>query len=196
MKFEIGCRIAVWMAMCAAVTGCASFPGWTGSGSRPPLAPAVAALPRAAVQTLHVARGDRSLVLQCALDVAPGGWKTACVTATGQRLFTLEVDAAGQARLEGDPAQVGSLDGARMAADIQLALWPIEALQQAQRGSRWSTHDVSSRTRRLLHEQHLVAEVHYCGDDPWSGISWIANYRERYSLEIRTRRPDDADPTD
>ncbi|MCC2657788.1 MAG: hypothetical protein K0Q76_2896 [Panacagrimonas sp.] len=180
-------RAAGGLALAMALTGCAALRPGMPSGPLPPLAPIAPSLPASATQTLLVATGERSLTLQCALEFAPGGWKAACVSITGQRLVTLEVDANGAIRLEGES---GPVDGARIAADIQLALWPIELLQEAQRGSAWSTQQASKRTRRLHHERQLVAEVHYAGDDPWNGTLWVSNYRERYSLEILTRRHD------
>lgn len=178
-----------------ALAGCAALRPGMASGPLPPPALLASSLPASASQTLLVAMGDRSLALQCALNFGPQGWKTACVSVTGQRLVTLEVDADGRIRSDRDAARAGPIDVARMAADIQLALWPIEKLQEAQLGSAWTTQQVSARTRRLLHEHQLVAEVHYAGDDPWNGTLWVSNYRERYSLEIHTRRDDIAHPS-
>lgn len=175
------------------LAGCAALRPGMVPAPLPPLAPLASSLPRSATQTLRIAVGDRALALQCALRLGPDGWRTACVSATGQRLVTLQVDADGRIDLEGDADRAGPIEAARMAADIQLALWPIQMLQEAQRGSAWSTQQVSPHTRRLLHEHQLVAEVHYAGDDPWNGTLWVSNYRERYSLEILTRRHDDSD---
>ena len=130
------------------------------------------------------AYGDRAATLRTALEVNAAGVKLVGVTATGQRLFTASYD--GHAVTAERGAFVPTdIQPERVLADMQLALWPLPALQQALGG----TYDVAEPfggVRRLRRDGRLVAEVHYAGDDPWSGRLWLVSFEHGYSLTVDT----------
>ena len=82
-----------------------------------------------------------------------------------------------------------SLDPERVLADMQLALWPLPAVQAAfrERGPR-GHRAVRRRAPRCRRGDALIAEVHYAGADPWNGRLWFVNFEFDYSLTIDTDR--------
>lgn len=167
--------------------GCATLRGAWGWSPLPPLAATPGDLPASATQTLHAGYPGGRATLLCAFAGQNQGWRSACVSPAGLRVLTLEMDASGHLALEPGPGVPPQLDPARIAADIQLAFWPLDALQSAQEGSAWKTFEASPGTRVLEHGGRLVSEVHYASADPWNGVLWIANFRDDYSLHIVTR---------
>lgn len=143
-------------------------------------------LPASATQTLRIAFGEHAASLQCAFAADHDGWRTACVSAAGQRVLTLAVNAQGELSFEAGAGVPEQIDPRSIAADMQFALWPLDALQAAQTDPRWILSEPVAGTRRLHHDRRLVAEVHYADADPWRGRVWISNFRHGYSLQLDT----------
>ena len=148
----------------------------------PPLSLAAApALP--ATQTLDIAFGSREDTLQCALASEASGWQSVCVNALGLRVFTLAVSATGAITAERGPGVPEALDARRVLADVQLAHWPLAALEAAYAGSPWQVTEASADTRRQWLDGELVSEVHYAGEGA-KARHWLVNLRQGYSLGI------------
>lgn len=143
-------------------------------------------LPASATQTLRIAFGEHAATLQCAFASDAGGWRTACISAAGQRVLTLTANAQGELEFEAGVGVPKQIDPRGIAGDLQLALWPLPTLQAAQTDPRWTLSEPVAGTRRLHHDGHLVAEVHYADADPWRGRAWISNFRHGYSLQLDT----------
>ena len=148
------------------------------------LAPVAAISPRSASQVIHAAYGDRAVTLRTALEVDTGSLKLVGVTATGQRVFTASWDGKTVTAERGVfvPSQV---EPERVLADMQLALWPLPALQTAL-GNSYEVVEPFPGVRRLKHRGQLIAEIHYAGDDPWSGRLWFVSFEHGYSLTVDT----------
>lgn len=166
----------------ALLCGCALVPA-ASAPELPPLAgPATFALP--AAQTLEIAFGNREERLQCALVNAAGSFQSICVNPLGLRVFTLGLGRDGTVTAERGPGVPEALDARRVLADVQLAAWPLTALEAAYAGSRWRVTQASPDTRRQWLDDELVAEVHYAGADA-RARHWLVNLRQRYTLGIR-----------
>lgn len=155
-----------------------------------PIAAPTSQLPASASQTLHAAFGRQSISLSCGLQSAAGSWRAVCVNALGLRVLTLGQSSDGQLTAERGEGVPEALDPKRVLADLQLALWPQAALEAAYQGSDWSIEQPSPETRRLRHQQRLVAEVHYASPSPdtkpWDGPLWLANLAIGYTLGLIT----------
>lgn len=172
------------LAGCAGIAPSARAP----AAPLPLLAPAALGSVQSVQQVLHVAYGEQQATLNAVLTVTPEHLQVIGLNAVGLRLFTVDYDAAGlrAERLPGLPAEI---DPARMLADLQLAFWPLAALQAAARGSAWEVSEPFAGMRRLRRAGRLIAEVHYADDHPWQGRLWLANYEFGYSLAVDSAPP-------
>lgn len=150
-----------------------------------PLASPDAVGARSAAQVIHAAYGAHSVVLRTAIEVTNGRLEVVGVTATGQRVFTARYDGK-TIDAQKSPFVPDKLDPARVLADMQLALWPLPAVQAAFRERGLDVSEPFPGVRRLLRGDALLAEVHYASADPWNGRLWFVNFEFDYSLTIDT----------
>lgn len=106
-------------------------------------------------------------------------------TALGQRVLSLSYDEQGL-RAETLPAE-GAPPAEQVLADLQLAVWPLSALQLAVAGSDWRIAEPRPGTRRVWRGGELYAEIHYANETPWEGRVWLVNFRHAYSVDIESR---------
>jgi hypothetical protein len=149
------------------------------------LAPPDAAGTRSASQVIHAAYGARSIVLRTAIESAPGRLDVVGVTATGQRVFTAHYDGT-RIDAQRSPFVPDRLDPERVLADMQLALWPLSAVQAAFRERGLTVTEPFAGVRRMSRGDTLLAEVHYASADPWAGRLWFVSFEFDYSLTIDT----------
>jgi hypothetical protein len=133
-------------------------------------------------QLLHAAHGAQDASLLCMVTITPQQITVLGLTAMGQRVFTLSYDGS-ELRAERSSFAPERIQPQRILADIQLALWPLAALQAATADSDWQIVEPRPGLRRLLRQQTLESEVHQ--GEP--GRLWLVNLREAYSLDITTR---------
>lgn len=166
----------------AALPACGTTPRHA-AAAVPSLPPSSLGAPRSALQIVHGVFGDEEVAFQCVVDVQPERVTVVGLSALGQRWFSLQLDRNG---LTGEtrPELPVQLEPRRILADLQLALWPLAAWQQALNGSEWQVSEPAPGTRRLRHDGRLVAEVHYAGTDPWRGRLWLSNFEHGYSLAV------------
>jgi hypothetical protein len=151
----------------------------------PTLAPPGAVSARSAEQIVHAAYGARSATLRTVIQVEPALVSVVGVTAGGQRLFTARYDGK-DVTSEQSPFVPKEISPSRVLADMQLALWPLAAVQEAARVAGDEVTEPFAGVRRLRHGDRLVAEVHYASVDPWNGRLWFVNFEFGYSLTIDT----------
>lgn len=178
-----------WLAItvvCALAAGCAAAPtAGPAPATLPLLPPASLQASRSVEQILHAAYGAGDATLQCVVEVTPQRLQVVGLTALGQRVFTLVQDGAGVSA-EASAYAPAFIDPHRIVADMQLAYWPLAALQSAAPpGVRVS--EPRDGVRRLERDGRLVAEVHFADADPWNGRLWLANFEFGYSLDIESR---------
>jgi hypothetical protein len=154
----------------------------TGTATQPLVAPD-AAIPQSARQRLRAMVGDREIVLDCVVEVTPDRVTVVGLLPAGNRVFSVRYDGR-KVEQERTPQVPAQLQPEQLLADLQLAFWPLEALRGAFDGSSWKVSQADSRTRRLLRDGRLVAEVHYGDSDPWRGRVWLVNLERGYALIV------------
>ncbi|HSE84720.1 MAG TPA: DUF3261 domain-containing protein [Candidatus Binatia bacterium] len=133
-------------------------------------------------QHLTVERNGRSDELEALLEVDPRRLDLVGL-ALGQRVLTLHYD--GQIlkawRHAMFPAAVRDED---ILEDLQLILWPAEAVRQALPAG-WRVEEKGLR-RTLLIGEMPVTVIHYSGQPRWSGKVELSNLSYQYRLIIQS----------
>lgn len=163
----------------AALAGCASAP------PPPPrlalkLAPADLGAAFSVQQHLRVERAGRSDELDAALE-ADASHLELVGLAFGQRVLTLHYDGGllTSWRHPMLPAQVRAED---VLEDLQLTLWPAEAIRRAL-PARWRIDEQGAR-RTLYLDGVPVTQIDYSARPNWSGKVVLENLRYHYRLTI------------
>jgi hypothetical protein len=148
-----------------------------------PLPPATYGGAVRAEQILTLSAGERSSTLQTYVDVTPQKISVVGTTALAQRVLSFSLDDAG---LHVEAAE-GGIDAQQVLTDLQLATWPLAALQKAVAGSDWRISDPKPGVRRVLRGSEPYAEARYGGKaPPWDGRIWLVNFPYRYTLDIES----------
>ena len=170
-----------WLLLLLLLGACASVPP---APQRLGLKLAPAALGAAidVQQHLRVERGGRSDELDAALEVDAAHLELVGL-AFGQRVLTLHYDGTQLTSWRHAllPAQVRADD---VLEDLQLTLWPVEAIRQALPPG-WRIEEQGLH-RSLFDGAAAVALVDYSGVPRWSGTVLLQNLRYRYRLTIQT----------
>jgi acetyl-CoA acetyltransferase len=164
------------------LAGCATH---VQHAAKVPLASPAGLSARSASQVIHAVYGARSMTLSTAIQLDAGSLKVVGVTATGQRLFTVSWNGAAVSAQK-SAFVPDAVDPERVLADVQLALWPLPAVQEAFGKAGLEVTEPFAGVRRLRRGDALVAEVHYASADPWNGRLWFVNFQYDYSLTIDT----------
>jgi hypothetical protein len=101
----------------------------------------------------------------------------------GQRILTLHYDGR-QLQSWRHPLVPEQLRGEDVLEDLQLTLWPADAIRQAL-PSGWRIED-SGRRRTLFLDDAPVMVIDYSGEPRWSGKIELANLRYQYRLTIES----------
>ena len=146
------------------------------------LAPAALGAAFSVQQHLRVERGGRSDELDAALEVDAAHLELVGL-AFGQRVLTLHYDGRELTswRHVMLPSQVRADD---VLEDLQLALWPAAAIQQALPAG-WRIEEQGLQ-RTLFSGDAPVAQIAYSGLPRWSGTVVLDNLRYHYRLTIQT----------
>lgn len=177
-------RRAALLALAFALGGCASTPAAPKAPAVPPLLDGAAlGGARSASQVVRSAFADRELTLLAAVQVEANVVSVVGVDTLGRRVFSISYDGQ-NVTAETDPSVPAGFSPQHLLADVELALWPLKALQAAYAGTGWSVAEPYPGTRRLRRDGRLVAEVHYTGADPWLTRHWIANLQLGYVLGV------------
>ena len=148
----------------------------------PLLPPSSLGQARQVEQRLSGAYGDQNFELRCVVLVSADRLLLIGLMPWGQTAFELNYD--GETITAKSALLPQDFDPARLAADLQLALWPLERLEPVYREAGWSLSEPAPGVRRLRRDGAIVAEVHYADDDPWNGRLWLVNLRYGYTLAV------------
>jgi hypothetical protein len=183
-----------WRKLCASLaagfvavlmTGCLTSP-------KPPkpepgrltlqLSPAALGASIALQQHLKVERNARIDELDTALEIDADHVQLVGL-ALGQRVLSLnyngkELTSWRHVML---PSQVRAED---VLGDLQLVLWPVEAIRQAL-PEGWRIEEQGSH-RTLLQDGDIVTSIDYSGQPRWSGTVVLENRRFHYRLTIQS----------
>lgn len=164
----------------SAFAACAPGPQATRVGLK--LAPASLGASISLQQRLRVEREGRIDELDAAFEVDPDQINLVGL-ALGQRILTLHYDGT-HLRSWRHPALPTQLRGEDVLEDIQLTLWPAEAIREAL-PSGWSIEE-NGRRRTLLLDGARVMVVEYSGEPRWNGEIRLVNLRYHYRLTIQS----------
>lgn len=172
----------VALALCAlALAGCATRPAPVARlGLK--LAPASLGESISVQQHLEVERGGSVNDLDVVLQVDPAAIDLVGV-AFGQRVLTLSYDGKDlvSSRHPMLPAQVRAED---VLEDMQLTLWPVEAVRAALPAG-WTVSEQGLQ-RTLAHEGQPVLVIDYASPVRWQGKVVLRNLRYQYKLSIES----------
>lgn len=140
-----------------------------------------------AQQVTQVLRGDyanSSFTLRSVVSVDAQQLTVVGLSSMGMRLFTLKYDGVNLSE-ERVPQVPETLQARQLLNDLQLAFWPLPALQQAWQTVGGQVSEPYPGTRRLQRNGVLLAEVHVA-EDAWRGRVWLRHFDYPYSLFIET----------
>ncbi len=174
-------RCAIWLPLMFAA-GCASQQPAPVARLGLKLAPAALGQSISLEQHLTVERGGRIDELDAAIEVDESHVEMVGL-AFGQRVLTLHYDGKELTswRHVMLPSQVRGED---VLEDMQLALWPVEAVAQSLPAG-WRIEETGLQ-RRLFLGQELVTTVDYSGSPRWQGTIKMNNLRYNYRLTIQS----------
>ncbi|MGV3708142.1 MAG: DUF3261 domain-containing protein [Gemmatimonas sp.] len=133
-------------------------------------------------QHVQVVQGEHNADFEAVLDITPDT-VTLVGLAFSQRVFTLKYDGVKlqESRSRLLPNEVHAAD---VLSDLQLALWPTEAVQRALPAG-YTLRD-SSGTRTLFEGDSLRSAITYTGTPRWAGTITLQNAQYHYRLTIRS----------
>ncbi len=144
------------------------------------LAPAALGTSISVQQHLTVERDGKTNDLDAALEV--DAQRISLVgLALGMRVLSLDYDGREIAEWRHPmlPSQVRAAD---VLEDLQLTLWPVEAIAQALPPG-WQIEEKGLR-RTLRREGEVVATIDYSGTPRWQGKAVLDNLRYQYRLTV------------
>ena len=176
--------MAATLLLCASALTAACHSGATAVPNRWRLAltPASFAQTISLQQHVEVEQSGRNIDFEAVLDITPDT-VTLVGLAFNQRVFTLKYDGVKlqESRSKMLPREVQAGD---VLSDLQLALWPTEAVRSALPAG-WTLRD--STGLRVLSESDTVrTTITYTATPRWSGTITLENKQYDYRLVIRS----------
>lgn len=176
-------RIVAVCALTTILTACSGRPA-----APPPdhlqlaLAPAGFAQRITLQQRVHVERDGREVDFEAVLDIGPDSL-TLIGMAFGQRILTLRFDGARLVESR-SPMLPREVLGADVLSDLQLALWPEDAVRAAL-PSGYTLRDADG-VRVLAMGDEEIATISYDGSPRWIGRVTVNNKQFAYRLVIQS----------
>ncbi len=133
-------------------------------------------------QQVHVEYADRTVDLDAVLDIAPDSL-TLVGMAFGQRMLTLRYDGV-KLRETRHPMLPRDVHGADILTDVQMALWPADAVRAALPAG-WVLTD-SDTLRTLSKDGTPQITIGYDAVPHWASRVIMQNLRYDYRLVIRS----------
>lgn len=177
---------AVGAVLAAGVFYALSMPGCTSHSQPAPLwlqlAPATLGASISLQQHLTVEREGRVSEFEAALEIDSERIHMVALM-MNQRVLTLRYDGRSLEswRHPALPAEVRAED---VLGDLQLTLWPVEAIRSALPAG-WRIEEDGLR-RILLSGELPVTEIDYSGEPRWNGKIIVHNLRYRYRLTVQS----------
>lgn len=145
--------------------------------------------------------GEKEFQLQAALEVDQQHFVLVALSAFGHRVLTISYTANDNAQadknstqnssgyqIESSPFVPGSWDGRYLLADLQLALWPLEPLQQALQQSVFQLSESDDQLKRQLWQNdQLILEIRYASPQHLDNTLRLSNLQHHYELDISTQ---------
>lgn len=175
-------KVVMPFMLAAVLCACSSVPEATPGRLGLKLAPASLGATISLQQHLRVEREGRSDDLDAALEVDPAHVELVGL-ALGQRVLSLNYDGKEikSWRHLLLPRQVQAED---VLQDLQLTLWPVEAIRAALPAG-WRITE-NGLQRQLFQDEALVLQIDYSDPVRWSGTVTLQNLRYHYRLAIQS----------
>ena len=180
MLRAIGAAVAVFSFYAGLVTACA--PLSQPARVRLQLAPATFGESVSLQQHLTVEREGGIHELEAALEIDSERIDLVALW-MNQRVMSLHYDGRSLESWR-HPALPAELHAEDVLQDLQLTLWPLEALRPALPAG-WRIEE-NARQRILLAGEQPVAEISYSDEPRWNGKIIVNNLRYRYRLTIQS----------
>jgi hypothetical protein len=187
-------RLAVVLALGAALTGCATVPLRPGETRIAPSvvftlpSPATLGYPVAATEliTAHV-RGN-TLAFEAHIEITPDAIDLVGLDPFGRRALTIHWH-AGVLSYEAAPWLPDRVKPENILADIALTYWP-EAAIRAGLAASGATLEASPNHRSIVAGGHAIISIDYDGAEAerWTGMVRYRNEALDYDLDIRSVR--------
>jgi hypothetical protein len=133
-------------------------------------------------QQVHVEYAGRTVDLDAVLDITPDSL-TLVGMAFGQRMLTLRYNGATLVETR-HPMLPRDVRGTDILTDVQMALWPAEAVRAALPPG-WTLVD-SDAERTLSKDAHEMVTISYDATPHWQSLVTMRNLRYDYRLVIRS----------
>lgn len=133
-------------------------------------------------QHLTVERAGRTDQLDTALEIDADHLDLVGL-AFGQRVMSLHYDGR-QLQVWRHPMLPSQVQGEDVLQDVQLTLWPVDAIRQAL-PEGWELRE-SNGQRTLLLRDETIAVIDYPDRKAWGGKVILENLRYRYKLTIQS----------
>lgn len=181
-RFRRVAGFAVAAILIAAGAGCRGRAPEQPNRWRLSLAPSAFPQALSLQQQVRVEQAGRSVDFDAVLDISPET-VTLVGMAFNQRVFTLEYDGKTlkETRSRVLPREVQAAD---VLSDLQLALWPADAVRSAL-PQGWTLAD-SVNARVLSQADTVRASIAYESTPRWSGTISLTNQQYNYRLSIRS----------
>jgi len=137
-------------------------------------------------QQVHVEYADRTVDLDAVLVITPDSL-TLVGMAFGQRMLTLRYDGV-TLHEQRNPMLPRDVHGADILTDLQIALWPGEALRAALPPG-WTLSE-SDTLRTLQKNSREMITVSYDAVPRWKSVVTLRNLAYNYRLVIRSATED------
>lgn len=172
----------IFVAALLMLAGCATQTGAPAARLGLKLAPAALGEAISIQQHLTVERGGRIDELDAAIEVDDVHVEMVGL-AFGQRVLTLNYDGK-ELRSWRHLMLPSQVKGEDVLEDMQLALWPVEAVALALPAG-WRIEEKGMQ-RRLYLDQELVTTIDYSATPRWNGTIKMDNLRYKYRLTIES----------
>lgn len=181
MLLRAGLR-SLWPLAIAMVSACRGAPPEQAGRLRLALSPASFGQALSLQQQVHVEYADRTVDLDAVLEVTPDSL-TLVGMAFGQRMLTLRYDGV-TLHEQRNPMLPRDVRGADILTDLQMALWPGEALRAALPPD-WTLSD-SDTLRTLSANSREMVTITYDAVPRWKSVVTLRNLKYNYRLVIRS----------
>jgi hypothetical protein len=177
---------ALWPLALAILSACRGAPPPQPDRLELQLSPASFGRALSLQQQVHVEYAKRSVDLDAVLEIAPDSL-TLVGMAFGQRMLTLRYDGV-TLHEQRHPMLPGDVRGADILTDLQMALWPAEAVRTAL-PSGWTISD-SDTLRTLAKNAREMVTITYSAVPRWKSTVTLRNLEYDYRLVIRSAAED------
>jgi hypothetical protein len=171
-----------WPLAIAAIVACQSAPRNQQDRLTLALSPASFGRALSLQQQVHVEYADRTVDLDAVLDIAPDSL-TLVGMAFGQRMLTLRYNGV-ELHEKRHPMLPRDVRGADILTDMQMALWPGDAVRAALPAG-WTLTD-SDTLRTLFKDSQPEVTIKYDAVPRWAARVTMRNLQYDYRLVIRS----------